>query len=277
MSPWVTPPQDSGPPVSRWETGTAGEDSTWPVSTAADPAPPPTPSWGHLGPVAEPTTQAKPVTTSRRGGNRRLGWVAGIVGAALTAGVAGFFIGSAGKGETPTTEQTTTSAAQAPFESLQIAQNKAKLDRELAGLAGPWLTSPELDNCVSDVDKGAPALGGDEGRHVTCRYGAAWVHFVVFKSPEQKEAARVYRQQLNFNSDEITPGVRDPSRTNGGVSKAAGKLIEYAFRQQEGRAMCGVFWEREEDPQAALMVEALCEESLGGAWEPLRDLWERHS
>ena len=61
------------------------------------------------------------------------------------------------------------------------------------------------------------------------------------------------------------------------VSGAPGRLIEYAFRDQDGRAFCGISWEREADPLAVMTIEAHCQEDLGGAWEPLRDLWQRHS
>jgi hypothetical protein len=281
-SPWGTPRPDSSPPASTWDTQPAPtEDTTWPLPVSPSPQQPATTTatttWGRPEPVPAPSRQAEPPAPGRRN-NRLAGWIAGVVVAALAAGLGGYFIGAAGDDGKATEETSTESpTGVSVFETLQMAQNKGKLDRELAVLGEPWLASASLDNCVADVDKGAPPLGGDEARHVTCRFGAAFVHFVVFKAAEQKDAARTYRQQLNFNSDEINPGVQDPSRVAGGASKANGKLIEYAFRQQEGRAMCGVFWEREDDPLGAVMVEALCEENLGGKWEPLRDLWQRHS
>lgn len=202
--------------------------------------------------------------------------IVGIVVAALAAGTGGYFLGASTGGGKPAPKPTPSSAALGLFDATQAASNKAKLDFELAGLAAPWLSST-MGPCVSNVDKGAPPLNPDESRHITCRYGAAWVHFVVYKTDEQRNAARSYRQQLNLNSDEVAPGVHDPTRTTGGVTGSPGKVIEYAFRQKDGRSLCGLSWERDADPLATEMIEANCEEDLGGKWEPLRDLWQRHS
>ncbi|WP_203788379.1 hypothetical protein [Paractinoplanes rishiriensis] len=224
-----------------------------------------------------PQYQPRIEPTPPKGRSPVLPLLLGVLIGAVVAGAGGFFLGSAtGSGE-PSPETSTAPAAAVPlFDSVQAAANKAKLDGELAGLAGPWLTSA-MGDCVSNVDKDAPDLPGDQSRHVTCRYGSAWIHFMVYQDADKKSAARNYRQQLNLNSDEVTPGVQDPSRTTGGVSGAQGKMIEYSFRLDDGRSLCGISWERDEDPLAALMIEAHCEEALGGKWEPLRDLWQRHS
>jgi hypothetical protein len=204
--------------------------------------------------------------------------VVAVVAAALLAGAGGYLLGSStGGGDAePDADPTPSAAAQGQFEVAQTAANKAKLDGELAGLAQPWLSST-MGSCVASGGKDAPPLNGDESRHVSCRYGSAWVHFVVYKTDAQRDAARNYRQQLNLNADEVAPGVHDPSRTTGGVTGAPGKVIEYAFRPANGRALCGMSWERDADTLATLMIEANCEEDLGGKWEPLRDLWQRHS
>ncbi|MFC7528581.1 hypothetical protein [Actinoplanes sp. GCM10030250] len=276
-SPWGTPQPNSGPP-SPW--GTAQPNSGPPALAWGEPAAPET-SWGRPqeAPPAEESTARivppPPPAPKPAQQSGRAGWIGGIVAAALVFGIGGYFIGAAGGGE-PSDDPTAGPSPSLPlFEATQMSVNREKLNGELEGLAGPWLTS--IDNCISNQEQGAPALGGDESRHVTCRYGSAWVHFVVYKGAEQKNAARTYRLQLNLNADEVAPGVQDPARINGGVSGAGGKVIEYAFRQQNGRALCGMSWERDEDPLAASMIEAYCEEDLGGDWAALRDLWQRHS
>lgn len=259
-SPTSVPPQ-SGP---AW--------STEPRSGAGWGAPQPSP-FPELGPHYQP--RIEPTPPKQRG--RVLPLIVGIVAGALVAGVGGFFLGSATAGDHASPAPSPSSApALGLFDAAQTAANKAKLDGELAGLAQPWLNST-LGSCVANTDKDAPPLAKDESRHVTCRYGSAWVHFVVYKGEEQKNAARTYRQQLNLNSDDIAPGVHDPSRTTGGVTGAPGKVIEYAFRRPDGRSLCGISWERDADALAAMMIEANCEEDLGGKWEPLRDLLQRHS
>jgi hypothetical protein len=253
-TPTSVPPQ-SGPPWS--EDPISGSGWAGDVVPQYQPRIPPT-----------PRKQRKPV----------LQLVVGIVVAAVVAGVGGYFLGAATGGDkgTPAPNPTSSSAGLSLFDAAQAAANKTKLDGELAGLAQPWLSST-LGACVSNVEKGAPPLAAGESRHVTCRYGSAWVHFVVYKSDTDKNSARTYRQQLNLNSDEVAPGVHDPSRTVGGVSGSPGKVIEYAYRQPDGQSLCGLSWERDADPLAAMMIEANCEEDLDGKWEPLRDLWQRHS
>jgi hypothetical protein len=264
MQPQSGPPMQpqSGPPALSWGEPAAPE-SSW-----GSPQPPPV--------TEEPAprrTRSRAAARDKRS-NRTGGWIGGIVAAALAFGIGGYFIGAAG--EQPADEPEANPSPSLPlFEANQMAVNRERLNGELAGVAGPWLES--LGSCVANTEPGAPPLAGDESRHVTCRYGSAWVHFVVYKGAEQKNAARTYRQQLNLNSDEVAPGVQDPERVNGGVSQAPGKVVEYAFRQENGRAICGMSWERDEDPLAALMIEAYCEEDLGGDWALLRDLWRRHS
>jgi hypothetical protein len=231
------------------------------------------PVFGEPGPQYQP--RIPPTPKKQRKPLIRL--VAGIVVAALVAGTAGYFLGvSTGGDDNGGADPAPSPAALAPFEALQAATNKTKLDGELAGLAAPWLSS-EMGDCAVNGTKGAPPLGPDESRHVACRYGAAWLHFVVYKTEEQRNAARLFRQQLNLNSDEVAPGVHDPTRITGGVTGAPGKVIEYAYRRDDSQSICGLAWERDADPLAILMVDARCQEDLGGKWEPLRDLLQRHS
>ncbi|GAA2689940.1 hypothetical protein [Actinoplanes palleronii] len=263
--PWQSFPEpNSAPPaIASWnETST---ENSW--NTAQQQSSPPAPV-----PPLRPAPPAKPA----KSGGRLAGWIGGILVAAIAFGVGGYFIGSAGDSGGGSDNPTSDPAPSVPlFEARLTATNREKLGGDLAGLAGPWITS--LGNCIANTEKGAPALGPDESRHVTCRYGDAWVHFVVYKAAAQKNAARSYRLQLNLNADEVAPGVQDPQRTNGGVTQAPGKIVEYAFRQQSGVALCGMSWERDEDQLAALMLEASCEADLGGNWAVLRDLWQRHS
>jgi hypothetical protein len=294
--PWEAPAQQSGPPFPH--SGPPAQQSSPPAQQSVPPAqqsnaqqssPPaqqsgsPYPSW------SEPadTTASLPAPTPPRfggsgGSNRRglTGWIAGVAAALLVGGLGGYFIGAAGSGGEQVAAPESSVAPSAasslpPFEARQLAANQGKLDGELTALGAPWGDS--LDNCVSDLDKGAPPLGGDESRHVTCRVGPAWVHFMIYKGAPQKDAARAYRQQLNFNSDVLAPGVKDPSRIAGGTSQVNGKLVEYAFKHTDGRIWCGMYWERDDAALSATLIETFCESDLGGDWEVLRDLWARHS
>lgn len=56
--------------------------------------------------------------------------------------------------------------------------------------------------------------------------------------------------------------------------------LERDYRQQlkgdDGRPLCGIWWNRD-NSSSAMLMEALCRETLGGTWAPLRDLWQRYS
>ncbi len=161
------------------------------------------------------------------------------------------------------------------FESNQLALTQAKLGGDLAPMAKPWLTT--VGGCLSNTDIGGPPLPKDEKAHVFCRYGGVAVHFALFKAKADRDFGRTYRQQLNLDADGLAPGIEQPSRKMGGVTHVSGNYVEYAFKGGDGRAVCGVWWDRDDSDTAALLMETLCEEGLGGKWAPLRDLWQRHS
>ncbi|WP_412736499.1 hypothetical protein [Krasilnikovia sp. MM14-A1259] len=229
---------------------------------------------------SEPMAQNQPriTPTPRKQRSPLLPWIAGLTVAVLAAGAGGYFLGAATGGGVKKDKDPDPAppAATGLYDAQLASVNKTKLNNELAGLAQPWLNST-LGACMANTDKGAPPLGNDETRHVTCKYGSVGVQFVVYKNADAKNASRLYRQQMNINSDAIAPGVHDPARINGGVTGAPGKVIEYAFRAGDGRSVCGMSWERDDAPLAIEVVESYCEEDFGGKWEPLRDLWQRHS
>ena len=51
--------------------------------------------------------------------------------------------------------------------------------------------------------------------------------------------------------------------------------MEYAVRSDEEPALCGIWW-NPDDTDTAVYVDVLCD-SLGGDWESLRAVWQRHS
>jgi hypothetical protein len=279
------PASPAAPPQTYRDQSAAGADgwsaapaSASPQSGAAwSPEPQSSSGWGAPALPGDSVPQYQPRIPPTPPKQRRpiLPLIVGIVVALPAGGAGGYFLGAAGT-DNPAPKPTPSTATLGLFDSVQAASNKAKLDGELSGLAEPWLTST-LGDCAIGGTNGAPPLNPDESRHVTCRYASIWVHFVVFKSDAQRTQARTFRLQLNLNSDEIAPGVHDPSRTTGGVSGAPGKVIEYAYRMADGRALCGLAWERDGDQLATETIEAKCEEDLHGKWEPLRDLWQRHS
>jgi hypothetical protein len=205
-----------------------------------------------------------------------VGLVVGLVGV-LLAGTVGYVIGAgtSHRGSVQPSKTTSPTPSIPPYEANQMALNQAKLGGDLAAIAKPWL--PWVGSCFADTDVGGPKLPPDEKSHVFCRYGGVSVHFALFKAKNEREAGRAYRQQLNLDSDGLAPGLEQPSRKAGGVSHVSGNYVEYAFKSGDGRSVCGLWWDRDDSDTAALLLETLCEEGLGGKWEPLRDLWQRHS
>jgi hypothetical protein len=193
--------------------------------------------------------------------------------AAVLLGVGGYFLG-AGTGHAKPSPAATPSPSMHPFEANQLALNEPKFSGDLVPLAKPWL--PYLGSCISDTDTGGPKLLADETKHVFCRYGGVSVHFAQYKSLTAVGLERTYRQQLNLTTDSLAPGQEAPSRKSGAVSKVPGDYVEYALKGDDGRPLCGMWWNRD-NSTGAVFVEGLCQEALGGSWAPLRDLWQRFS
>ncbi len=206
---------------------------------------------------------------------KRRDWIS-IVGAlvlTLVAGTAGFFLG-AGREKEAATPTPSVSPSLPPYEATQLAINKAKFEGELAPLVEPWLT--RIGGCTVYDQPGAPKLPADEKGHVFCHYGGAWLHFTLYPGQKQKDTARAYRQQLNLAGGSLAPGLREASTTKGGVTGKPGSYVEYAFEGEDGRAICGVWWDPD-DMQGAFYIETLCKDGVDGDWDALRDLWQRGS
>jgi hypothetical protein len=193
---------------------------------------------------------------------------------ALLAGAGAYFLGTATSGKPVATPSPTPSPSLALFEATQKTLNEAKFRGDLVLLAQPWL--PYLGGCLADTDNRGPKLLSDESRHVFCRYGSVSVNFGLFKSEAAVSTERALRQRLKLPADSLVPGQEPPSQKTGGVSHVQGDYVEYSLKGQDGRPLCGIWWNRE-GSSAAMFMEALCYEALGGSWAPLRDLWQRYS
>ncbi|MCX4474094.1 hypothetical protein OOK41_27940 [Micromonospora sp. NBC_01655] len=270
----VPPQPTSGPPQLPWVPQpwavTPQPVSGAPLSPAAEPTPGSSPPYDTFSAPGRRITPVEPPRRSRTGL-----WVAMVVLAAVVAGGAGVFVGTtlgddgAAPGPAPSASPTL-----APFEANQFSLNKAKFEGDLAPLAEPWLS--RMGGCAADTEVGGPKRPADEKRHVFCRYGGLSLHFGLYDVRSTKDAARAYRQQLNLAGGSLAPGLREATRTTGGVSGAAGSYVEYAFKGDDGRTICGVWWDRD-DGLGALYLETLCEAGVGGNWDALRDLWRRTS
>jgi len=194
----------------------------------------------------------------------------------VLAGAGGYLLGMQRHDGQPAPQSTAVPGPSLqPYEASQVALNRAKFSGDLVPLAQPWLA--EMGRCRTDTDVEGPQLPPDETKHVLCRVGGVSVHFSLFKSAQALSQERTYREGLYLTSGALAPGAGQPGRKTGGVSHAQGRYVEYALKGTNGKPpLCGIWWNRD-NSQAALLLEALCQEDLGGSWAPLRDLWQRYS
>jgi hypothetical protein len=262
----VTPPDPdpvSPPPAAPPAPQQAGGTAYWP----ADPFPVRAQEPGDV------FLDQLPAGPSRRSGVL-IGLLIGLVLAAAT-GTGGYLLGNRRDHPTPV-PQPTPSLSLHVYEANQLALNQTKLAGVFAPLAQPLL--PWVGGCTADTDLGGMKLPTDETSHIYCRYGGTTVHFSLYRSPAALESERAYREQLVASARQLLPGVAQPRRKKGGVSGVEGNYVEYAWKADDGRTWCGIWWDRDDVPQAGMRLEALCgDEGLGGSWEPLRDLWQRSS
>ncbi|MET7666684.1 hypothetical protein [Micromonospora luteifusca] len=217
---------------------------------------------------ATPGRRIAPVQVVRRG----VSWLWVVVGGlvlVLAAGAGGYALGGRGDSDKPPPA----TASLPPYQATQLSINKAKFTGELAALGESWL--PELSGCVVYSDRGNPKLPQNEVGHVFCPYGAVEVHFALFREESLKVAARGQREELSRSNSALALGMREATRTAGGVTGVAGSYVEYAFLV-EGQAYCGVWWDRD-DSNGVMVLETPCMAGIGGNWDALRDLWHRHS
>lgn len=250
--------QTSGPPQT-WSVA----DPTWPDPIDSDP--------NRWGPRITPTP---PKPKSRL----VVGLLAGLVAGIVIAGPTAYFLAPSDSKPTVTPTASPSAANSAPvgpFEQNQLALNRPKFHDDLATLAASWL--PFVSNCLTDQEKGGPKLGVDEKAHVTCRYGNVFVHFAQFKSALDRDHAREYRQRLNAEGRTIAPGAVDPVRKPRTSDPAEGTYIEYALVGPDKHPTAGIWWDSGDGKAVAVYMEASWDPILGKSWEPLRDLWQRHS
>jgi hypothetical protein len=273
--PWASSPAQPWPPDAV-DAPTAEPPRQWTQpATGWTNEPAPDLLGGQGAPAWQPRIVPSPPPPR---GRLLLGLLVGLVAGVLAAGPAGYLLG----GRTaerpgppgPTTPGPSSTPSLPPFEANQLALNKPKFQADLAPLAEPWL--PRVGGCLTNTEPGGPKLGTGERARVLCRLGVVAVNFVSYSSSIDKDQARAYRQRLNAEGQQLAPGLAESARKAGGSGGPAGNYIEYALRNSSGRTISGVWWDRDDSP-AAVYIETLWEEGLGAKWEPLRDLWQRHS
>ncbi|MEU2611310.1 hypothetical protein ABZ570_06950 [Micromonospora sp. NPDC007271] len=262
--PWAVAPQPvSGVPMS-------------PVAVPALSVAPATPATPATPAAADPLdSSGGPRIAPVRPEPKRRDWIsiAGALVLTLVAGTAGFFLGG-GRDKGAEAPSPSASPSLQPYEATQFSINKAKFEGDLASLAEPWLT--RIGGCVVYNQPGAPKLPADEKGHLFCHYGGAWLHFTLYPGKKQKDTARTYRQGLNLAGATLAPGLRESARTTGGVTGATGSYVEYAFEGEDGRPICGIWWDRD-DIDGAFYIETPCKDGMADNWDALRDLWRRGS
>jgi hypothetical protein len=269
-APSVPAPPTVPSPTAAPVTSVPPADSTvhLPVIQSVPPAPA-----APAAPDPFDTSGGRRITPVERPPRNRTGlWIGAVILAAVLAGGAGFLAGGALGDDEPTSPAA--SAAPPLYEATQHSLNKAKFDADFMPIAEPWL--PEVGGCAIDTEVGGPKLPEGEKRHVFCRYLSLSVHFALYESPDKKNAARAYRQEMGVVNRALAPGLREASQATGGVSKAPGNYVEYAGNGHDGRPVCGIWWDRD-DSMTAVYFETPCAAGIAGNWDALRDVWQRTS
>jgi hypothetical protein len=244
------------------------ESLPWGAATPA-PAPSGYPGIDHTGPrriVPSPQEPKRPKFA--------VGLAIGL-GVAVLAGVGAFFLGSStGGGSAKPTPSASVSPTLSRYEASQETLNKAKLTGALANVGQPWLAW--VGGCVAPGDPGGPTLQADEKQHVFCRFGGVSLNFVAYQAATGRELNHSVREQQHADSATLVPGQQSPSTKPGGVTGTQGDYVEYGFKDQDGRQICGIWWSPVGDT-AVVTMETLCQEGLGGDWDVFRELWKQHS
>lgn len=216
-----------------------------------------------------PQRRIEPSPPPQRG-KLLLSLAVGVLAGALVFGTGAFFLG---RSTAPDPDPGPVVAPQPAAVTELIAANRAAFPEDLIPLAEPWLA--DMSGCVADTAAGGPELGDGQRARVLCRDGGMYLHFVAYESADAKAADLSYRQQIALNSASILPGAEQPGRKLGGVTGTPGTYVEYATRSGKDPALCGVWWNRD-NTDTAVYVDVICD-SLGGKWDSLRAVWQRHS
>jgi hypothetical protein len=277
-TPWSAPPAPttdpaSGPPATPWSA---------PPAPTTDPAsgPPATP-WSAppaptTGPAFPPPTGPSPRPPARAG--RALLWaLVGLLAGLALFGPTGYLVGTKmtlKAGPTTPPSSSDTPAALPPYERNQLVLNSDKFSGDLRKFAGSWL--PYVFNCVKNGDKNGPTLGDGEVSRVTCLYDTTSVRFIKYASNADRDRARERRYQDYRNSIALVPGMVEPGPKKNSSGNANGVYVEYGFKFDDGRTFAGLWWDDNDTPVAGILI-AEWNGGPAGNWEPIRDLWQRHS
>lgn len=236
------------------------------------------------GDFAAPAPQRRivPSPPPQRGKLLR-GVIVGVLAGALVAGVGAFVLGrttapdstpvAAPQSDAPAEEPAPAAAPpEEPTDPFATA-NRAAFPDDLIPLAEPWLA--DMSSCAANTDDGGPALGPGERAHVLCRDGGMYLHFVAYQSAEGRAADLSFRQRIARGSASDRPDAEEPGEKLGGVTGAPGMYVEYTTPTGEVPALCGIWW-NPDGTDTAVFVDVLCD-SLGGNWDSLRSVWQRHS
>jgi hypothetical protein len=285
QQPWVA--QTSGPPSQPPLPPPPGVQPTsgagqWAEEVYEIPAQPPWPVQQQPGnrwpdPLAgSPGGRRIEPTVAPRKSRLWLGLLIGFLVGVLIAAPTVFVLRSGGGSPASVTPSAapTGAAALGVFEKSQLAVNQPKFQGDLAVLAASWL--PFVSNCVTDKESGGPKVDAATSAVVLCRYGNVFIHFVQFKGTAQRDVARAYRERLHTESTTLAPGMVAPAQKPRTSDSTIGTYVEYALAGPDKKPVAGIWWDTGDTKAVAVYLETSYD-SLGNSWDPLRDLWQRHS
>jgi hypothetical protein len=263
--PYHQPGPASGPPATPWSA---------PPAPTIGPAsgPPATPWSAPPAPTFPPPTGPSPRPSGRAG--RAVLWaLVGLLAGLALFGPTGYLVGTRMAPKAGPTTQPSPSALP-PYERNQLVLNSDKFTGDLRKFAGSWL--PYVFNCAKNGDKNGPTLGDGEVSRVTCLYNTTSVRFIKYASTAARDQARERRYQDYRSSIALVPGMVEPGPKKSSSGNANGVYVEYGFKLDDGRTFTGVWWDDNDTLVAGILI-ADWNVGPAGSWEPIRDLWQRHS
>ena len=254
-------------PLPRTQPAEEAVTSAEPVPAPPDVTPPP---------VALP---AGPGQSARRATHKILLRICAAAVAGLLLVGAGFAAGRQTRGAPPRTSPTAAPTELGSYAERQRTVNITSLPPgELSEFARTWMAS--VADCRAQTDPGGPALADGEQARVQCDAGLAALYLVSYRTLADKDKARARHVDQAAASASLAPQAAPPTQRHTASGNSSGWYIEYAYKiaagDRAGDIVASVWWDNSQNLTAGYLV-AYWNDDLAARWDPLRDLWLRHT
>lgn len=202
---------------------------------------------------------------------------AGVAGLLLVG--AGYSVGQRTSAPAAPAPSTAPTAELGSYAERQRAVNRASVPPgELNAFAQTWMAA--VADCRSNTESQGPALAQGEQTRVQCDAGLAALYLVSYRTAVDKDKARARHVNQSAATATLVPQAAPPAQRPTTSGSSSGWYIEYAYKvvagDRAGDIVVSLWWENQQNLAAGYLV-AYWAEGLATRWDPLRDLWQRHS